>query len=91
MPLQTIKVTEYNAATKTTRTYEKEVDMPNPRLAEIEMRKQEILMELQATDYKAIKYAEGQYAEGEYEPIKNSRQALRDEYSALEQELAELV
>jgi hypothetical protein len=90
MPLQTITVTEYDVTTKTTRTYEKEVEMPDPRLGEIQQRLQDIRMELQTTDYKAIKYAEGQYIEAEYEPIKNARQALRDEYNTLETELLEL-
>lgn len=34
--------------------------------------------ELQSTDYKAIKYAEGYYTEAEYAPIKLSRQYLRN-------------
>ena len=90
MALQKITVTEYDVATKQTRTFEKEVEMPNPRISEIEQRLQDIRMELQTTDYKAIKYAEGQYAEGEYEPVKVARAALRDEYNALEKELAKL-
>jgi len=90
MALTTITVTEYDVTTKQTRTYEKEVDMPNPRIAEIQQRLQDIRMELQVTDYKAIKYAEGQYAEGEYEPVKAARAALRTEYNELEAELETL-
>lgn len=45
-------------------------------------------MELKETDYKAIKYAEGQYTQEEYKPTLDARQALRDEYNALEKELA---
>ena len=90
MALQKITVTEYDVATKQTRTFEKEVEMPNPRISEIEQRLQDIRMELQTTDYKAIKYAEGQYADGEYEPIKIARQELRNEYNQLEQELSAL-
>ena len=40
--------------------------------------------ELAATDYKAIKYAEGWLTEEEYAPIKAARQAIRDEINALE-------
>ena len=90
MALQKITVTEYDVATKQTRTYEKEVDMPNPRISEIQQRLQDIRMELQTTDYKAIKYAEGQYADGEYDATKAARAALRAEYNQLEAELETL-
>lgn len=43
--------------------------------------------ELAATDYKAIKYAEGWLTEEEYAPIKASRQAIRDEINALESQV----
>ena len=42
---------------------------------------------LSATDYKAIKYAEGLLSEEEYAPIKSQRQAYRDEINKLEFEL----
>lgn len=42
---------------------------------------------LSATDYKAIKYAEGLINEEEYAPIKSQRQAYRDEINKLEFEL----
>ena len=41
--------------------------------------------ELVATDYKAIKYAEGLIGEEDYAPIKAHRQALRDEINMLEE------
>lgn len=44
--------------------------------------------ELAASDYKAIKYAEGLITAEEYEPIKAERQAIRDRINALEKELA---
>lgn len=40
--------------------------------------------ELSASDYKAIKYAEGLITAEEYEPIKAERQALRDRINELE-------
>lgn len=43
---------------------------------------------LQATDYQAIKYAEGLITEADYAPIKTQRQAWRDEINTLETELA---
>lgn len=42
--------------------------------------------QLQATDYQAIKYAEGWLSDEEYEPTKAKRQAWRDEINALEAE-----
>lgn len=44
--------------------------------------------ELAASDYKAIKYAEGLITAEEYEPIKAERQAIREQINALEKELA---
>lgn len=43
--------------------------------------------QLYATDYKAIKYAEGWLTEEEYAPIKAERQAIRDRINELESEL----
>ena len=45
---------------------------------------------LSATDYKAIKYAEGLLSEEEYSPIKSQRQAYRDEINELERAIYEL-
>ncbi len=42
---------------------------------------------LKATDYQAIKYAEGLLNDIEYEPIRVQRQAWRDEINRLEDEL----
>lgn len=44
--------------------------------------------ELAATDYKAIKFAEGLISAEDYEPIKAERQAIRERINALEKELA---
>lgn len=43
--------------------------------------------QLSATDYKAIKFAEGWMTEEEYAPIRAERQAIRDQINALEAEL----
>lgn len=43
--------------------------------------------ELAASDYKAIKFAEGLISAEEYEPIKVARQQLRDRINQLEQQL----
>lgn len=58
------------------------------RKSEIQHRLQEIVAELQKTDYKAIKFAEGQYTEEEYADTKLARQTLREEYNNLETQLA---
>jgi hypothetical protein len=44
--------------------------------------------QLNATDYKALKYAEGLYTEEEYAQTKAERQALREQINALEEVLA---
>lgn len=44
--------------------------------------------QLEATDYQAIKYAEGQISEEEYAPIKAQRQEWRDEINRLEVQYA---
>ena len=43
--------------------------------------------QLTATDYQAIKYAEGWLTAAEYEPVKAQRQAWRDEVNRLEEGL----
>lgn len=45
----------------------------------------ELKSKLSATDYKAIKYAEGLLSEYEFAPIREQRQAWRDEINYLEQ------
>lgn len=70
--------------------YEEDIELPNPRISEIENRLKTIRMELQATDYKAIKFGEGALTEEEYAPIRLERQTLRDEYNTLEAELETL-
>lgn len=44
---------------------------------------------LQATDYKAIKYAEGFISEEDYLPIKQARQEYRNEINELETQIIE--
>ncbi len=44
----------------------------------------ELKVKLEASDYKAIKFAEGWLTEAEYAPIKAERQALRDKINELE-------
>lgn len=69
-------------------------EMTAEEIAELEsfkptpaQRIEELKSELAATDYKAIKYAEGWLTEEEYAPIKADRQAIRDEINALESQL----
>lgn len=49
----------------------------------------ELEKQLAATDYRAIKYAEGWYTEEQYAPYKAQREALREQIRALEAELNE--
>ena len=43
---------------------------------------------LRATDYKALKFAEGELTVSEYAPVKEERRKLRAEINALETKLA---
>lgn len=47
----------------------------------------ELKAELAASDYKAIKFAEGLLTMAEYAPVKEYRQTLRDEINKLESAL----
>lgn len=49
-----------------------------------EQRIEELKAQLAASDYKALKYAEGWISASDYAPIKAERQALRDEINAIE-------
>ncbi len=56
---------------------------PEYKLQRIE----ELKAQLAASDYKAIKFAEGWIPEEEYAPIREERQKLRGEINRLESEL----
>ena len=56
--------------------------MISPSLQILDLKSQ-----LSATDYKAIKYAEGLITAEDYAPIKAARQALRDQINALEAQI----
>jgi hypothetical protein len=49
------------------------------------------LDELKATDYKAIKYAEGELSESDYSPIREKRRQCRIRINELEKQLADEV
>lgn len=59
-------------------------------IAEAESEIAALKSQLDSTDYKAIKYAEGWLTEEEYAPIKAERQALRDRINELETQIAEI-
>lgn len=44
-------------------------------------------MALAATDYKALKFAEGELTAEEYAPVRDERRALREKINALEAEI----
>jgi hypothetical protein len=69
-------------------------DMTAEEIAEMEshqpsvsQRIEDLKSQLEATDYKAIKYAEGWLTDEEYAPIKAERQAIRDEINVLESQI----
>ena len=49
----------------------------------------ELKRQLQKTDYKAIKYAEGWITDEEYAETKAERQHIRDEINRLEEEISD--
>lgn len=72
--------------------FKKKVDnaLKNPEISDIQEKRNriaELKGLLKSSDYQAIKYAEGLISEKEYKPIKEQRQAYRDEINELEQEI----
>lgn len=57
------------------------------RIFKLEMRIGGLKSKLQATDYKAIKYAEGELSAEEYAETREQRRAWRAEINALEAEI----
>ena len=56
----------------------KQIEIP------VEEQIEQLKEQLSATDYKAIKFAEGWLTEEEYAPIKAEREAIREQIRALE-------
>lgn len=77
------------------RVYENGIyrDMTPEEIAELknfntsEMQIEALKQQLADTDYKAIKYAEGLITEEDYQPIREQRQAWREEINKLEKEV----
>lgn len=92
MGLQLVKGVRFNVATGQSETYEEMVDMPNPRISEIQRRMQEIDGLLKQGDYRTIKRMEDDLTDdvkwGEHV---QARKALRAEYNTIEAELKTLV
>lgn len=60
---------------------------------EIDVRNTEVMnlkWELEQTDYKAIKYAEGLIPDGDYQETRNHRNHIRARINRLEEEMEEL-
>lgn len=57
------------------------------REEELQIKIMELKTQLKASDYKAIKYAEGLISEEEYAPIKEQRKEWRAEINELESEI----
>lgn len=57
------------------------------REEELQIKIMELKTQLKATDYKAIKFAEGELTEEEYAPIKEQRKEWRAEINELESEI----
>ena len=88
--MEKVKVIKYSAKTKQTVIEEVEMDLPSPRIGEIQDQLQKIQEQLQLTDYQSHKFADGDLTDAEYDPIRKERKALRAEYNQLEEELKAL-
>lgn len=84
----------YNAKTKQSTMVERVLTEEEISKIELEKVKRltekkitELKQQLENTDYKAIKFAEGEISEEEYEPIKQQRKAWRLEINELQNQL----
>jgi len=82
--MKIIEINEEGIAIEREMTEEEEREFTRPLPKEIII--EQLKEELAATDYKAIKYAEGWYSDEEYAQIKEQRQNLRDRINELEDE-----
>lgn len=85
--MEKVKGLRYDIKTGLMEEYEVEVEFSNPRIKEIEQRLSEIRVALAEGDWKTIKFMELGVESQEYITHKQERQALRDEYNSLEDEL----
>jgi phage-related protein len=85
-----VNVLEFNVATQKQTTRTELVELPNPRIAEIENRLQEIRAELAQGDWKTIKHQEGGLSEKDWEVHTSKRASLRSEFNKLELEFKTL-
>lgn len=60
------------------------------KYSELIVKKSNLSDKLSASDFKAIKFAEGLYTEEEYAPIKEERAKLRQQIKDLDAEINEL-
>lgn len=88
--MEKVKGLRYDIKTGLMEEYEVEVELPNPRIQEIEQRLQAITQELKEQDYKTLKYIEGDLSEEEFITHKTHKNALREEYNTLEDELSSI-
>jgi hypothetical protein len=85
-----VNVLEFNVATQQQTTRTELVELPNPRIAEIQNRLQEIRAELSQGDWITVKYAEGALSEKDWEVHTSKRASLRVEFNELELEFKTL-
>ena len=82
-----VKGIRYNVATKETEEYEIEMELPDPKILELEHRIQELEAALRSEDWKTIKYVEGGMTEEEWAAHVAARAALRAEHNLAELKL----
>lgn len=88
--MEKIVRSQYNVLTGEYEEFEEYMEFPNPRINEINQRLGEIRIALAEGDWKTIKFMEIGVESPEYIEHKLSRQNLRLEYNAIEEELKSL-
>jgi len=87
-----VKGLEYDVRTKQMIEKEIDIDIPNPRIAEIQERMKSISSLLSQSDFRTIKRFEGDMTDDiKWNQHVAERKALRSEYNSIEQELKTLI
>ena len=85
--MELVKGIRYDVATKETTEYEVEMELPDPKTAELKRRIQELEAALRSEDWKTIKYVEGGMTEEEWSAHIAARAAIRAEHNLAELKL----
>lgn len=82
-----VKGIRYDVVTGRAEEYEEEMELPDPKILELEQRIQELEAALRSEDWKTIKYVEGGMTETEWAAHIAARAAIRAEHNLAELKL----